>query len=84
MEPLDFLAAVLPSPGHGFYCTAELSSKKKQHIFGESLDEFPSHITQWVNNGQDVYFALATFESNKSRTADNARLAGKEFALKLC
>ena len=73
MEPLDFLAAVLPSPGHGFYCTAELSSKKKQHIFGESLDEFPSHITQWVNNGQDVYFALATFESNKSRTADNAR-----------
>ena len=73
MEPLEFLAAVLPSPGHGFYCTAELSSKKKQHVFGEQLDEFPNYIARWVEAGQDVYFALATFESEGKRTAENAQ-----------
>ena len=72
MEPLDFLAAVLPSPGHGYYCAAELSSNKKQHIFGESLDEFTPYITNWVENEQDVYFALATFADKGKRTADNA------------
>jgi hypothetical protein len=72
MEPLDFLAAVLPSPGHGYYCAAELSSNKKQHVFGESLDEFTPYIEQWVANEQDVYFALATFADKGKRTADNA------------
>ena len=72
MEPLDFLAAVLPSPGHGYYCAAELSSNKKQHVFGESLDEFTPYIDKWVENEQDVYFVLATFADKGKRTADNA------------
>ena len=31
MTPLEFLAVVLPSPNHGRYCVAELSTKKKEH-----------------------------------------------------
>lgn len=73
MEPLEFLAAVLPSPGHGQYCAAELSSKKKQHLFAEDLSEFSEPIERWLKNKNDIYFALATFAESGSRTADNAR-----------
>lgn len=72
MEPLDFLAAVLPSPGHGYYCAAELSSKKKQHVFTEDIAEIRPHVDRWLEGEQDVYFALATFADKGSRTADNA------------
>lgn len=72
MEPLDFLAAVLPSPGHGYYCAAELSSPKKQHVFTEDLAEIPTHARSWLEGQQDVYFALATFADRGKRTADNA------------
>lgn len=72
MEPLDFLAAVLPSPGHGYYCAAELSSKKKQHVFTEDIAEIRPHVDRWLEGQQDIYFALATFSDKGSRTADNA------------
>jgi len=36
MNPLEFLAVVLPSSGHGTYCAAELT-KKKEHLFVENL-----------------------------------------------
>jgi hypothetical protein len=37
MEPLDFLAAVLPSPQYGRYCVAEFTAKK-EHVFTDTLD----------------------------------------------
>ena len=37
MQPLDFLAAVLPSSG--LYCAAEFTTPKKEHIFVNTLDE---------------------------------------------
>jgi hypothetical protein len=72
MEPLDFLAAVLPSPGHGYYCAAELSSKRKQHVFTEDIAEIRPHVDRWLEGQQDIYFALATFADKGNRTADNA------------
>ena len=72
MEPLDFLAAVLPSPGHGYYCAAELSSAKKTHVFVENLNEIQPRVETWLQNKRDIYFALATFEEQGKRTADNA------------
>lgn len=72
MEPLEFLAAVLPPPGFGYYCAAELSSKKKQHAFVENLEEIQRHADLWLTQSKDVYFALATFEEAGKRTADNA------------
>ncbi len=72
MEPLDFLAAVLPPPGFGYYCAAELTSKKKQHVFVDNLQEIQGYADQWLTQSKDVYFALSTFEDSGKRTADNA------------
>ena len=38
MTPLDLLAAVLPSPGNGYYCAVELTNKK-EHVFGQTIEE---------------------------------------------
>ena len=69
MSPHDFLAAVLPSPGHGYYCAAELSSKKKQHVFVEKIEEFTTPTQKWLEKKYDVYFALASFDAPDSRLA---------------
>ena len=73
MEPFDFLAEVLPPPGNGRYCVAELS-KKKEHFFTESLDEARSKVELWNSRGYDIYFALATFGDENSRTKTNAKM----------
>ena len=71
MAPLDFLAAVLPSPGNGYYCAVELSTYKKQHVFGQSLEEIMPTVEKWAAEGKDTYFALGTFGTNENRTKDN-------------
>ena len=73
MEPLDFLAAVLPSPLCGRYCVAEFTAKK-EHVFTHSLDETKKHTARWLAEKNDIYFALATFgDDEDNRTAANAR-----------
>lgn len=72
MTPHEFLAAVLPPPGYGHYCAAELSSKKKQHVFVQRIEEIAEPTTSWLDKKLDVYFALSTFEEAGKRTADNA------------
>jgi hypothetical protein len=71
MTPLQFLAEVLPSPGNGYYCAAELTTKKKQHVYGETLDEIAPKIADWSKRGYDTYFALGTFSTGDNRTKDN-------------
>ena len=73
MTPLEFLAAVLPAPGTGMYCVAELSSNKKEHQYEETLEDLQAPITAWHSADKDVYFALSTFSVAGKRTADNAR-----------
>jgi hypothetical protein len=70
MTPLEFLAEVLPSPGNGFYCAAELTNKKS-HVYGETLEEIMPTIEKWAKKGYDTYFALGTFGTNKDRTKEN-------------
>jgi hypothetical protein len=70
MTPLEFLAEVLPSPGNGFYCAAELTNKKS-HVYGETLEEIMPTIEKWAKQGYDTYFALGTFGTDKDRTKDN-------------
>lgn len=71
MEPLAFLAEVLAPPGHGFYCACELSHKK-EHVFTQDITELGPHIERWNKRGCDIYFALATYDADTNRTADNA------------
>ena len=79
MKPLEFLADVLPSPGHGLYCVCELSSRKKEHVFVDAIDEALPHVARWVPSHRDIYFALSTFDpsvrerTKERRTAANAR-----------
>jgi hypothetical protein len=72
MTPLEFLAAVLPAPGNGMYCVAELSSNK-EHQYEETLEDLQAPINAWHSADKDVYFALSTFAEAGKRTADNAR-----------
>lgn len=70
MTPLDLLAAVLPSPGNGYYCAVELT-EKKEHVFGETLEEIMPTIEKWAKSGIDTFFALGTFGTSLNRTKEN-------------
>ena len=72
MEPLDFLAAVLPSPEYGRYCVAEFTARKEQ-VFTDTLDEIQGTVTRWVAQKNCVYFAMSTFGKENNRTAANAQ-----------
>ena len=72
MNPLDFMAAVLPPPGNGKYCVVELTNKK-EHVFAETVDELETVISGWTLRGYDIYFALGTFTEN-NRQAGNVRM----------
>lgn len=72
MNPLDFLAVVLPSSGHGHYCVAELTTPRKQHNYKEVLTDLAPSVERFVERKLDTYMALATFTEAGSRTAANA------------
>jgi len=72
MKPLEFLADVLPTAGHGWYCVAELSSSKKEHVFVQSIAEMKPSIKRWLERKRDIYFALSSFSTDGKRKADNA------------
>ncbi len=73
MTPQEFFAVVLPPPGHGYYCAAELTTKRKEHKFEEKYDALQQTVDDWVAAKYSTYFALATFETPGSRVAANAR-----------
>jgi len=73
MEPLEFLAEVLPPPGNGYYCVAELT-KKKEHVYVETLEEAQPTIDKWNKLGYDIYFGLGTFGEAGSRVASNVHM----------
>jgi hypothetical protein len=79
MEPQAFLAAVLPPPGHGYYCLADVYSASKPHIFVEQIADFWPTVDEWLLQRQHVFFALATFDpvvltlKKDRRTVHNSR-----------
>ncbi len=48
MTPQEFFAVVLPPPGNGFYCAAELTTKRKEHKFEEKYEDLQPHVDAWV------------------------------------
>lgn len=73
MEPLEFLAAVLPPPGHGYYCIAGYKPPKRDHVFVEDLANIDATVEPWLAKKRDIYFGVSTFEERGSREAVNAR-----------
>ena len=73
MKPLDFLTAVLPF-SEAFYCIAEFDSRRKEHVFGSSLEELAANAAQFDRDEKDAYFALAAYKHSGDRTAENAKV----------
>ena len=65
-----FLAAVLPTSG--VYCTAEISTPKREHVFVNTIDDLYNAAMAFDGKGYNTFFALATFDDKKKRTADSA------------
>jgi hypothetical protein len=74
MEPLEFLAAVLPPPGNGRYCVAELT-KKKEHVYVDTLEEAQNTLERWNKANLDIYFGLSTYGNVNKREATNTQMA---------
>jgi hypothetical protein len=70
MEPIEFLAAVLPSTG--IYCAVELDNRvspaKPRHAYKNSVPDMLDATYTWKH---DIYFALATFKANGNRKKPN-------------
>jgi hypothetical protein len=70
MSARELLSAVLPSSG--YYCVCELT-KKKEHVFVQTIEEIFTHVDRWHAAHCDIYFALASFKEQGSREAANAQ-----------
>lgn len=70
MTSQEFLATVLPSSG--VYCVAEISTAKREHVFVNTIDELYNAAMAFDAKGYNTFFALATFDDKKKRTADSA------------
>lgn len=73
MSAYDFLSAVLPPQGHGQYCVVELSSRRKEHVFVDSIEELHDAAIGFDDSGKNAYFGLATYQDGSNRTAANAK-----------
>lgn len=71
MRSQDFLAAVLPSSA-GNYCVVEISTAKKEHKWVCSVDDLYTEAMAFSDRGLNAYFALASFNENNKRLAENA------------
>jgi hypothetical protein len=72
MQTKDFLAAVLPPSGHGYYCAAELSTNRREHVYVNDIGHLYDTATAFDAAGRETYFALATFKEGTNRTSANA------------
>ena len=63
MEPLEFMAAVLPPPGNGRYCAVELTNKK-EHVYVEELDQLSGPINRWNDDYERVLLGGLTCDSD--------------------
>jgi hypothetical protein len=66
----DFLATVLPTSGN--YCAVEISTPKKEHVFVKTIDELYTASMQFDEKKYNTFYALATFNDNGKRLAENA------------
>lgn len=73
MKPLEFLAAVLPPAGDGYYCLVELT-KKKEHLFVKNLEDAELELEKWNEQNYDTYFALGTYKNSGKRVATNVEM----------
>ncbi len=67
----QFYEAVLPPSGP--YCVVGISDNAVKQTFHHTLDEIEERKEELVRAGTNAYFALASFNEDTTRSADNAR-----------
>lgn len=70
MTSQEFLATVLPTSG--VYCAVEISTAKKEHVFVNTTDELYATAMAFDAKGYNTFYALASFNDEKKRLAENA------------
>ena len=70
MTSQEFLATVLPTSGN--YCVVEISTAKREHVFVNTVDELYDAAMAFDGKGYNTFFALASFNDEKKRLAENA------------
>jgi hypothetical protein len=70
MTSQEFLATVLPTSG--VYCAVEISTAKKEHVFVNTIDELYNASMAFDQKGYNTFYALASFNEEKKRLAENA------------
>ena len=73
METKTFLQEVLASDGRYCIFAANAVTDRRQQHFYTSVDELVEAAINLDSKGYDVYFALATFNKDKSRKVDNVK-----------
>ena len=71
MSNIDLLDTVLPS--EGYYCVVGIKGELRQS-FHETRGEVDAKVARLVEEGRDVYFALAKFQTTDSRKKENVKL----------
>ena len=72
MNRIDFFNTVV-APG-GLYCAVGINNKRTTQVFFDTFEELGAWADEQTSNGVDAYFALATYNSNISRSAKNVKL----------
>ena len=70
MTSQEFLATVLPTSG--VYCAVEISTAKKEHVFVNTIEELYAAAMAFDAKGYNTFYALASFNDEKKRLAENA------------
>jgi hypothetical protein len=73
MQTTQFLASVLSAEGH--YCTLSINLKTEETVqmFHTSIEDAFARAQEVNQSGLNAYFALATYETPRSRKAVNAK-----------
>jgi len=72
MSNIDLLNTVLPS--EGYYCVAGLGGgRPMRQSFHETREEVDAKVLELLEDGRDVYFALARFETAEERKKHNVK-----------
>lgn len=72
MSNIDLLSTVLPS--EGYYCVAGLGGGRgMRQSFHTTREEVDAKVLELVEDGRDVYFALARFETDVERKKENVK-----------
>ena len=72
MSNIDLLNTVLPS--EGYYCIAGIKNGVIDQSFHATREEADNEIAALLAQKQDVYFALAKFETKANRKKENVKL----------